>query len=262
MITSVTVRVRRLPAVNGVRGLAVRRRSPPAADAMRTLAQDGLLPTVLRLSDETETAINLADPDAIGAGGDGGCLMIVGHEGEPAAVAARRAAVAAVLTGLGGTDARGGARPGVGARPLPRAVPPRLAARRRRARRDAGDGDVLVAPASAVRRGQGRARRLARRRAPLVLCHVSHVYETGARSTSPSPPGRARTRSRSGPPPRPRRATRSSRPAPRSPTTTRSAPTTSRGSPQEIGPVGVEILRAVKDALDPTGVLNPGVLIP
>ena len=29
---------------------------------MRTLAQAGLLPTVLRLSDETETAINLAEP--------------------------------------------------------------------------------------------------------------------------------------------------------------------------------------------------------
>jgi alkyldihydroxyacetonephosphate synthase len=31
---------------------------------------------------------------------------------------------------------------------------------------------------------------------------------------------------------------------------------------EEIGPVGVEILRAVKERLDPTGVLNPGILIP
>ena len=31
---------------------------------------------------------------------------------------------------------------------------------------------------------------------------------------------------------------------------------------QEIGEVGVSILRAVKAELDPTGVLNPGVLIP
>jgi alkyldihydroxyacetonephosphate synthase len=30
----------------------------------------------------------------------------------------------------------------------------------------------------------------------------------------------------------------------------------------EIGPVGVEVLRAVKRALDPAGVLNPGVLVP
>ena len=31
---------------------------------------------------------------------------------------------------------------------------------------------------------------------------------------------------------------------------------------QEIGDVGVSILRAVKAELDPTGILNPGVLIP
>ena len=31
---------------------------------------------------------------------------------------------------------------------------------------------------------------------------------------------------------------------------------------REIGPVGVAMLRGLKDAVDPTGVLNPGVLIP
>ena len=31
---------------------------------------------------------------------------------------------------------------------------------------------------------------------------------------------------------------------------------------QEVGPVGVEILRAVKARLDPQGVLNPGILVP
>ena len=30
----------------------------------------------------------------------------------------------------------------------------------------------------------------------------------------------------------------------------------------EIGPVGVSVLRAVKTAVDPDGILNPGVLIP
>jgi len=31
---------------------------------------------------------------------------------------------------------------------------------------------------------------------------------------------------------------------------------------KEIGPVGVEILRAVKERVDPAGVLNPGILVP
>ena len=62
MITEVTVRVRRLPAEKVYEGW----RWPSfaaGADAMRTLAQSGLLPTVIRLSDEAETAINLARPD-------------------------------------------------------------------------------------------------------------------------------------------------------------------------------------------------------
>ena len=50
-----------------------------------------------------------------------------------------------------------GRRPGVGARPLQRAVPPRLAARRRRAGGDAGDRDVLVQPGRALHRREGRA---------------------------------------------------------------------------------------------------------
>ena len=91
VITSVTVRVRALPAVKEYVGW----RWPSfaaGADAMRTLAQAGLLPTVIRLSDEAETAINLADPSAIGGADDPGCLMITGFEGTRSAVDAKRAA--------------------------------------------------------------------------------------------------------------------------------------------------------------------------
>jgi alkyldihydroxyacetonephosphate synthase len=31
---------------------------------------------------------------------------------------------------------------------------------------------------------------------------------------------------------------------------------------REIGPLGVEVLRAVKQRLDPSGICNPGVLLP
>ena len=101
VITAVTVRVRRLPAQKLYEGW----RWPSfveGAAAMRTLAQAGLLPTVIRLSDESETAINLARPDEIGGQSTGGCMMITGYEGEPDAVAAKRAAVTSVLEGIGG----------------------------------------------------------------------------------------------------------------------------------------------------------------
>ena len=65
MITSVTVRVPAAAVRAALRGVAlavVRRRRR----GVRTLAQSGLLPTVLRLSDEDETAINLADPTSVG----------------------------------------------------------------------------------------------------------------------------------------------------------------------------------------------------
>ena len=84
---------------------------------MRTLAQAGLLPTVLRLSDEAETAINLADPDAVG--GDVGRRLpddrrLRGRR--PRRSTARRAAVTArARPALGGDAARRGAGPGVGA---------------------------------------------------------------------------------------------------------------------------------------------------
>jgi alkyldihydroxyacetonephosphate synthase len=31
---------------------------------------------------------------------------------------------------------------------------------------------------------------------------------------------------------------------------------------REVGPLGVEVLRAVKERLDPKGICNPGVLLP
>ena len=65
VITSVTVLVRPVPEEKVYEGW----RWPTFADgvaAVRAIAQSGLQPTVLRLSDEAESAVNLADPSAIG----------------------------------------------------------------------------------------------------------------------------------------------------------------------------------------------------
>lgn len=260
VITSVTVRVRRLPAVKVYDGW----RWPSfaaGADAMRTLAQAGLLPTVIRLSDETETAINLADPDSIGAGGDTGCLMVVGHEGEPEAVSAKRAGVAAVLTGRGGVDL--GEEPGR-AWEHGRFHAPYL-------RDSLLDVGVLVETLETATFWSNRQRLYDAVRAALVgslgegalvLCHVSHVYETGCslyftvavrQGEDPIAQWAAA------------KAAASDAMIAAGATITHHHAVGTDHKPwlaREIGPVGVQVLRAVKDSLDPTGVLNPGVLIP
>ena len=48
---------------------------------VRRLAQDGPRPTVLRLSDEAETAMGLARPLDIGGEGGGAGRRVPGHRG-------------------------------------------------------------------------------------------------------------------------------------------------------------------------------------
>jgi alkyldihydroxyacetonephosphate synthase len=258
VITSVTVRVRRIPAVTTYDGW----RWPSFADgaaAMRTLAQAGLLPTVIRLSDEAETAINLARPDQIGHT-EPGCLMIVGYEGTAERVAATHDAVTAVLTSLGGTDL--GEEPGR-AWVAGRFHAPYL----RDSMLDAG---VLVETLETATFWSNLDRVYAEVRAALegaldgamVLCHVSHVYETGASlyftvaaKAGPDPLARWQAA----------KAAASDAMVAAGATITHHHAVGTDHRPWlagEIGPVGVRVLRAVKAELDPTGVLNPGVLVP
>ncbi|CAI9405891.1 FAD-binding oxidoreductase [Nocardioides sp. T2.26MG-1] len=260
VITAVTVRVRPVPAVKAYEAW----RWPSFADgatAMRTLAQAGLLPTVLRLSDESESAINLADPAAIGGESSGGCLMVVGFEGEATAVEAKRAAVTAVFEGLGGTNA--GTAPGE---------------RWEHGRYDAPylrdsllDAGVLAETLETatfwsnldrVYTSVKSALEGALGQPSLVLCHISHVYETGASlyftvaaKETDDPLGQWRAA----------KAAASDAMLASGATITHHHAVGTDHKPwfaREIGPVGVSILRAVKADLDPTGVLNPGVLIP
>ena len=263
VITSVTVRVRPKPEATVYDGWQWPSFTEGAA-ALRALAQAGLLPTVIRLSDEAESAINLARPDAIGAaggGGAGGCLMIAGYEGTPAAVEAKRAAVTSALTDLGGVDL--GEGPGR-AWAHGRFQAPYL----RDSMLDVGvlvetletaafwsRVDHLYASVKAALEeslGEG----------SLVLCHISHVYETGcslyftvAAKEAEEPIGQWQAA----------KAAASDAMIAAGATITHHHAVGTDHKPwyaQEIGEVGVSILRAVKAELDPTGVLNPGVLVP
>ena len=260
VITSVTVRVRRAPAVTSYEGW----RWPTfdaGSDAMRTLAQAGLMPTVLRLSDESETAINLADPSSIGGTEDPGCLMVTGYEGTDEQVAARRAAVTAVLAGLGGTAL--GTEPGE-KWAHGRFDGPYL--------RDALlDHGVLVETLETATFWSNRQRLYADVRAALtaslgegslVLCHVSHVYETGCSLYFT-------VAARQGDDPiaqwQAAKAVASDAIIAAGATITHHHAIGTDHKPwfaREIGDVGVRVLRAVKAELDPSGILNPGVLIP
>jgi alkyldihydroxyacetonephosphate synthase len=260
VITEVTVRVRPLPEVKIYEGWQWPS-FEAGAEAMRTLAQGDLLPTVLRLSDENETAINLARPDAIGGEGAGGCLMIVGYEGTPSATAAKKAAVTDVLTGLGGTAL--GAEPGE-AWAAGRFNAPYL-------RDSLLDVGVLVETLETVTFWSNRDRLYTAVKAALegalgegtmVLCHVSHVYATGCSLyfTVASAGGEQPLERWLGA----KRAANDAIVASAASITHHHAVGTDHKGwlTPEIGEVGVDILRAIKRELDPAGILNPGVLIP
>jgi alkyldihydroxyacetonephosphate synthase len=96
---------------------------------------------------------------------------------------------------------------------------------------------------------------------PIVLCHISHVYETGAslyftvaaRQVGDGLEQWAAAKAA---------ATDAMVAAGATITHHHAVGDHRPWLAEEIGPVGVEILRAVKERLDPRGVLNPGVLIP
>jgi alkyldihydroxyacetonephosphate synthase len=260
VITSVTVSVRPLPEHRVYEGW--RWDSFDAgADAMRVLAQAQLMPTVLRLSDEAETAINLADPESIGAADAGGSLMIVGFEGTAASVRARRTAVSALLADLGGRS--------VGEEPGRAWVEGRFhALYLRDSMLDVGVlvetletatswsrlREVYDAVSAALRESLGDP--------SLVLGHVSHVYETGASLYFTVAAGQGDD---------PLARWRAAKSAAMDAIVAHGATITHHHAvgtdhrpwlEAEIGSVGVSVLRAVKAAVDPDGILNPGVLVP
>jgi alkyldihydroxyacetonephosphate synthase len=260
VVTAVRVRVRRLPAVK-VYDAWQFASFGDGATAMRTLAQGGMLPTVIRLSDEAETSINLARPDDVGGASAGGCLMIAGYEGTQEAVDVRRAACTSLLEGLGGTNL---GEEGGQAWSRGRFHGPYL-------RDSLLDVGVLVETLETVTfwsnldhvyQSVKAALTASLGESTIVLCHISHVYETGASlyftvATRQAEDPLAQWLAA--------KAAASDAMVHGGASITHHHAVGQDHKPwlaEEIGPVGVLILRAVKDRLDPTGVLNPGVLIP
>ncbi len=262
VITEVTVQVRPAPQARCYEGWQIGSFEAGTA-ALRSLAQAGALPTIARLSDEVETFAGLANARTAGEQTAEGCYLMFGWEGSAEAVEAAHARALPLLTAAGAQPVGGE----LGDEWLAgRFHGPYL--------RDAlldigglvetlettGTWSDLPAIYAAVRE-TAVASLTAAGTPPIILCHISHVYRSGAslyftivskQADDPIAQWEATKRAVS------------------------DALTTAGGSithhhavgtdhrpwlAGEIGDLGVRALAAVKRELDPAGIMNPGVLV-
>ena len=235
------------------------------AAALRAVTQIGTGPTVIRLSDEAETGVNLATSESIGeASITGGCLAVTVFEGTTEHAESRHAETRAVLEKNGGTS--------LGEAPARAWEHGRFSAPYLR--------DALLAvgalcetletattwsniPAVKDAVTQALTSSLGESGTPaLVLCHISHVYPTGASLYFTVVAGQRGN---------PIEQWRAAKTAATDAMVRTGATITHHHAVgadhrpwmrDEVGDLGVEVLKAVKATLDPAGILNPGKLIP
>lgn len=263
VITKVRMRIHRVPEV--VRHEAFRFPDFAAGTAgLREVTQLDAGPTVIRLSDEPETMVNLAgSTDGIGeVSMNPGCLCITMYEGAEQDVTARMERTRAILEANGGVSA--------GAGPAEAWEHGRFGAPvLRDALLDAGaicetlETATVWSNIPALHDAVGAAITEALAPSPaFVLCHISHVYDTGASlyftvvgAQSDDPRAQWATAKDA--------ACRAI--VDNGGTITHHHAVGRDHRPylaDEIGPVGVSVLRAIKSEVDPSGVMNPGKLVP
>jgi alkyldihydroxyacetonephosphate synthase len=233
--------------------------------ALRAVAQTPTGPTVIRLSDEAETGVNLATAEDIGEDRiTGGCLAITQFEGTAAHAESRHAETRAVLGAHGGTSlgeapARAWEHGRFGAPYLRDSL--LSAGALCETLETATNWSNVPALKAAVTESLTAA--LAETGTPaLVMCHISHVYATGASlyfTVVAAQRGDAIEQWRKA------KAAASQAMVRTGGTITHHHAVGADHRPwmsAEVGELGVQLLRAVKATLDPAGILNPGKLIP
>ncbi|HXR28606.1 MAG TPA: FAD-binding oxidoreductase [Solirubrobacteraceae bacterium] len=273
VISELALRVRPAPAERRYEGVFFAELAA-GAEALRALAREHVLPDVARLSDEQETRMSMAlagggPKAALGRaylalrGYRGGCLAILGFEGAAEDVAYRRSRALALARAHGGLP--------VGASPGRAWLAARYAAPYLRddllthgvmveTLETATQWSNLLALHGRVVRAISAA--LAAAGTPgLVMCHVSHVYETGAslyftflaRQQPDDPIGQWQTVKRAA----------CEEIVAGGGTITHHHAVGLDHAPwmrREIGEGGLRALSAVKAELDPAGIMNPGKL--
>jgi len=235
------------------------------ADALRAVVQTGTGPTVIRLSDEAETGVNLATTESIGEDTvTGGCLAITVFEGTEAHTESSHAETRALMEAKGGTSlgdapARAWEHGRFGAPYLRDSL---LSAGALCETLETATSWSNV-PALKAAVTEALTSSLAESGTPaLVLCHISHVYPTGASLYFTVVAGQ-----RGNPIEQWRKAKTAASDAMMrtGATITHHHAVGADHRPwmrDEVGDLGVAVLRAVKATLDPAGILNPGKLIP
>ncbi len=274
VVTEVTLRVHRAPACKHYEGWVV----PSWAnglDLLRRLAQDGPRPDVARLSDEEETEVGLALTGPRGARrralgaylrlrrARGGCLVVLGFEGTPDDVEWRHRRARAALREADAVRLGEGAgrawEHGRFSGPYLRdtlldegVLVETLETAATWARLPLLYGEVRAALRAALAGS-----------APLVGCHVSHIYPTGASLyftvLAAARPGEEVAQWSAA-----KRAANDAIVAAGGTITHHHAVGLAHRDHlvSEDGVLGVAALHAVKQQLDPTGILNPGKLLP
>ena len=272
VICEATLRVRPAPELRLYEGWSFRSFAE-GCEAFRVMEQREASPDIARLSDEHETRMGMAlaasgsTAERLGRrylrlrGHEGGCVAIAGFEGEAEDVARRRRLAGALLRAGGGLAL--GRRPGV-AWGRTRYAGPYL-------RDELLNRGLLVetletatawsnlqalygAVAGALRGALGER--------TIVMCHVSHLYPSGASlyftvlaAQADDAAGQWR---------RAKTAASEAIVAGRGTITHHHAVGAdhARWLSAEVGDLGVEVLRAAKARLDPAGIMNPGKLLP
>ena len=264
VITRVRVRVHPVPATTRYEAWSFPDFATGAA-ALRAVTQTGAGPTVIRLSDEAETGVNLATTEQIGEQQiTGGCLAITLFEGTAEHTESRHAETRAVLAANGGTS--------LGEEPARAWEHGRFSAPYLRDSLLAAGAlcetletatDWARVPALKTAVTEALTTALGDSGTPaLVLCHISHVYPTGASLYFTVVAGQ-----RGNPIEQWQAAKVAAGDAimRAGGTITHHHAVGADHRPwmsQEVGELGVQVLRAVKATLDPAGILNPGKLIP
>ncbi|HWH43261.1 MAG TPA: FAD-binding oxidoreductase, partial [Thermoleophilaceae bacterium] len=277
VITEATLAVRPVPEARRYEGWSFRS-FEEGCEAFRAMEQGHVAPDVARLSDEHETRVTLSlassgsTAERVGKaylrlrGHEGGCLAILGWEGPSKEVEARRSASARVARSHGGLPL--GERPGQ-AWLRGRYAGPYL-------RDELLDRGVLVEtletaatwtalPGLYAAVGDAlRAALASRGTPPIVMCHVSHLYGSGAslyftaiarRETGDATLDQWGAAKRAA----------SDAIIEAGGTITHHHAVGADHAPWmegEVGTLGLEVLAAAKERLDPAGIMNPGKLLP